>query len=53
MTKEDLVIELETIKDNLREYITYLRSFDFASSKEEINHIIQNNICSSIEEIIK
>lgn len=52
MKKEDLV-ELETIKDNLREYITYLRNFDFTSSKEEINHIIQNNICSSIEEIIK
>lgn len=53
MTKEDLLIQLETIKDNIKAYIDYLRIYDFSSSKEEINHIIKNNICSSLEEIIK
>ena len=52
MTKEDLLIELETLKSNMKEYIAYLRSIDYATSKEEINHIIKNNICSSLEEII-
>lgn len=52
MTKEDLLIEIETIKSNMKEYIAYLRSIDYAASKEEINHIIKNNICSSLEEII-
>ena len=53
MKKEDLIIEIETIKSNMKEYIAYLRSIDFATSKEEINHIIKNNICSSLEKIIK
>lgn len=53
MTKQDLSVQLETIKDSIKEYIDYLRLFDFSSSKEEINHIIKNNICSSLEEIIK
>lgn len=53
MKKEDLLIELETLKSNIKEYVDYLRSIDYASSKDEINHIIKNNICSSLEEIIK
>ena len=53
MKVEDLIIEIETIKSNMKEYIAYLRSIDYATSKEEINHIIKNNICSSLEEIIK
>ena len=53
MTKQDLSVQLQTIKDSIKAYIDYLRLFDFSSSKEEINHIIKNNICSSLEEIIK
>ena len=53
MTKEDLIIEIENIKSNMKEYNAYLRSNDYATSKEEINNIIKNNICSSLEEIIK
>lgn len=52
MTKEDLLIELETLKSNIKEYVDYLKTVDFEPVKDEINHIIKNNICSSLQEII-
>ena len=53
MKKEDLLIELETLKSNIKEYVDYLKNVDFGPAKDDINHIIKNNICSSLEEIIK
>lgn len=52
MTKEDLLIELETLKSNIKEYVDYLKNVDFEPTKNEINHIIKNNICASLQEII-
>lgn len=52
MTKEDLLIELETLKSNIKEYVDYLTNVDFEPAKDKINHIIKNNICSSLQEII-
>ena len=49
---EDLLIELETLKSNIKEYVNYLKNVDFEPAKDEINHIIKNNICSSLQEII-
>ncbi|MDY4822205.1 MAG: hypothetical protein SO148_00155 [Candidatus Onthovivens sp.] len=52
MTKEDLLIELETLKSNIKEYVNYLKNVDFEPVKDEVNHIIKDNICSSLQEII-
>ena len=49
---EDLLIELETLKSNIKEYVYYLKNVDFEPPKDEINHNNKNNICSSLQEII-